>query len=143
MPKTNIGGFAGEAYEGPICSTGSSTINGSYQNFSNTPTLTFIPLNSGTFKISFTAPFETIGGAFCSLKLVNSAGSATIVATNSNGFGALSGNAFGAVYLDLIVTLVAGISYSFDVQGTNSGGTGVQLRGDIGTGSSIIAQRMT
>ena len=114
-------------------STAITSIN-SFSTFSNSPAFTFTPTVGGTYKVYSSAGIYAyaVGAAAAGLfQVANTSGAATLIA-NSIGVqdAQISNGQYSTVYTQAVFTLIAGTTYQFDLQGTNSasGGT-IELLG--------------
>lgn len=113
--------------------TFSGVISGSsFQTFDNSPAFRFTPTISGTYKVYTSAVIEqgtnSVPGT---IRVFNTSGGATLLA-ESQADTNINTSYLATMYVQSVYTLVAGINYQFDIQGSNFGGGGsLQTRGDI------------
>jgi hypothetical protein len=131
-----------ESHVSAACTTASANLQSTtFTNFDNSPTLTFTPTRSGTYKVYSMPMFEANNtapdtGVFANTRIANTAGGATLLTENQAGAYSFTGGS-AVTILSITVqstfTLTAGVSYSFDIQGKWSGAptNSSQLRGDI------------
>jgi len=88
-----------------------------YTTFSNSPAFSFTPTVTGKYKIYCSMGVESGTVNFSSIKVANTAGSATVVAESEcQTFGGASGYDWG-MFVQSVYTLTSGTSYTFDIQG--------------------------
>jgi hypothetical protein len=111
-----------------VSNTASALItSASYTNFSNTPTLTFTPAVTGTYKVYASVPlFVTNATDNAQVRVQSSSGSPTILA---HSIGNLSGAAGiqANQYVQSVYTLTGGTAYAFVVQGQCSSSAGCKV----------------
>ena len=121
-------------FQSSACTTSSSVItSGSFTTYSNSPTLTLTPNVTGTYRVYSSFPTEYLGNGNGISRILATSGSPTLLAENqsTNGYG--GSNTTDSIIpsvVESIYTLTSGVSYSFDIQGLNSGGTEILNRGD-------------
>lgn len=97
-----------------------------FATFDNSPAFTFTPTVSGTYKIYsntslFVSPTDAKVG---NVRVFNTSGSATLLAESQGVVFSNAGQIIDTAFCQSVYTLVAGVSYQFDLQGqVTSGGT--------------------
>lgn len=113
---------AGGYFQSSRVTTDSSSITttGSFITFSNSPALTFTPSVSGIYKVYCSIPLivSSTGGAFTPTRVFNTSGSASLSAESQGGSGSSipAGSEIINSNPQSVYTLVAGTSYTFDIQ---------------------------
>lgn len=104
---------------------------GSFVPISGAPDFTFTPTVSGRYKIYVNdmPPWGANGspGASSAMKLVNTVGSASVFSQPVDFVGTGAATSFASVPVTMLADLVAGISYTFQLQATSNGGSGEML----------------
>lgn len=113
-------------YTGPSCvSTSTGVASASFLTASNSPTLTFTPLTSGTYKVYSNAfLYNNTAGGYAMGRIFNTAGSASLVKESQADVYGNSGDHGASTLMQSVYTLTAGVSYSFDIQLASFSGVG-------------------
>jgi hypothetical protein len=110
---------------GPSVTTTSTLTSGSFVTSSNSPTLTFVPKVSGKYRVYSTPwTYNTNSAAHAFSRIFNTAGGAALISSNIGDVYGNTGDHGTSVRIESIYQLIAGTSYSFDIQqGSDSGST--------------------
>lgn len=136
------GGSGQEYHASSAATTSSSNITAtSFTTFDNSPTLTFNPTTSGTFKIYCSIPLDnTTSANVISARMACTTGGATVLAESQvTCFAAAV--AIASCYAQTVFTLTNGTTYSFDIQGKALAGGTTTARGDLAQ-FFIFAERL-
>jgi len=112
---------------GPPCVTTSANVtSSSFVTVSNSPTLTFTPTVSGKYKV-YSSPWTYDGsaGGYGVSRIFNTAGGASLIKESWGTVYGNSGDHGSSTYIESTYNLVAGVSYSFDIQMLTSTGVGL------------------
>jgi cold shock CspA family protein len=110
---------------GPTVTTTSTLTSGSFVTSSNSPTLTFTPKISGKYRVYATPwTYNTNSSGYAFSRIFNTAGGAALISSNIGSVYGNTGDHGTSVRIEAVYQLIAGTSYSFDIQqGSNGGST--------------------
>jgi hypothetical protein len=132
MEATGVGGVltAPNFYTSSIVSTQSAGISGAFQTFSTSPALTFTPTYSGIYKVYSNASIYQVGASNEAVaRIWNTSANATLLSESQGEIYAASDSGdIASVLIQSTYRLDGGVTYVFDIQGYNTGGT-MYLRG--------------
>jgi hypothetical protein len=135
-----------EIFTGPQLTTSGGTpitSTGVWTTFDISPTLTFVPISSGQYKISTIATGEQTGSPIASImRLRSTAGGGTLLNESQSCSDIGGGTTIAAYPLWAVYQLTAGVSYSFDIQGQNFNAGGNLFITGIEASFSIQAQQV-
>jgi hypothetical protein len=101
------------------------TSTNSFQTFSNSPALTFTPTISGTYKVYCPLNIQqTTSNSIGLVRIFNTSGGATLLAESQGQGQSNSGQILDTAFCQSVYSLIAGVSYQFDIQGTTSNAAG-------------------
>lgn len=118
---------------GPFANTRLSipTADNTFYTFIGSPTLTFTPSSTGQWMIFTNAAlYNNTAGGLAINRIFNSVGGATLVEESQGTIYGNQGDHGGSVLTYSTFTLQAGVSYSFDLQGSAAPGQLTQILAD-------------
>ena len=128
------GSSAFASYASSQVTTASSTISsGTFTTFSNSPAFTITPTITGTYKIYCSIPLEAVTNIQeATARIFNTSGGATLSQESQAAILSSTTADISTVVVQSNYILTSGVTYVFDIQGSNNGGGGtVENRGDV------------
>lgn len=125
-PISGASAFA--AYASSQIVTNASTNSTIFATFSNSPAFTFTPTVTGTYKVYSSVSAQTTGG-LSNWRIFNTSGGATLLQESQG----IQGTLENSVFIQSTYSLIAGVTYVFDIQAhTSNGSFLVELNGADG-----------
>ncbi len=129
-PISGSSAFAAYA-SSPVTTMDSGITAGSFTTFSNSPSFTFTPTITGTYKIYSSISAEvSLAAGVAVVRVFNTTGGATLLEESQAYLVGSVGGILDSIYTQSNYTLTAGVSYTFDIQGKTTSGT-LNNRGDL------------
>lgn len=121
-----------ETFSGPTVSVRDGGLSPSvFTTFTNSPTLSMTPSVSGIYKVFASAPiYMSTAADYATSRIFNTSANATVIKENQGVTYNSAGGNVSSTYIQTTYQLVAGITYTFDIQVLVNSGT-VYLAADL------------